>query len=185
MTSPDFGMGINAAQKEQLGGRPAADEYYARPVPHDLGNQLRNFAIGKCTVAVGRERRECAVIIQEQSARASSPNSLEEGTAHVLMYRDSHSQPRFQARRPRRQVPDETKAQSLKSELKLHAFAKKRESLPWIGIALAALTRTKGKPIAESAANLQPGAAPNLCATVTGRSLARISRARAVESTWE
>src|SRR6266851_2490253 len=127
-------MRMNAAQKEQLGGRTSADEHYARPLPHDLGNQLRNFAIGKCTGAVGRERRERTVIIQEQSARASSPNSLEEGTAHVLMYRDRHSQPRFRARKPRRQAPDQAKAQ-------------------------------------------------NLCATVTGRSLARISRARAVEST--
>src|SRR5438876_12014330 len=107
VTSPDFGMRMNGAEKKQLGRRTSADEDHARPLPHDLGNQFRNFAIGKCTGAVGRERREGAVIIQEQSARASSPNSLEDGTAHVLMYRDRHSQPRSRARKPRPQTPDQ------------------------------------------------------------------------------
>ena len=183
MTSPDFGMRMNATQKKQLSGWTSADEYHARPLPHDLGNQLRNFAIGKCTVAVGRERREGAVIIQKKSARASSPNSLEEGTAHVLMYRDRHSLPRFRARKPGRELLTKPQPRALRSQLKLHACAKKRKNLPRTRLALAALTRTKGNPAAESAANLQPSAAPNLCATVTGRSLARISRARAVEST--
>jgi hypothetical protein len=81
-----------AAQKEQLGRRPPADEHHPRAVAHDFRNQLREFAIWECPRPIRGKWRQGPVVVEEQSAFRSAANLLEK-MSDILMFGNRHFAP--------------------------------------------------------------------------------------------
>src|SRR5450631_3628191 len=184
---PYFRVRMNAAQQKQLFGRAPANEHDARLVAHDLGDQIRNLFVGKRPHAVRRERCQRAVIIQKQSPRRGVTHPLEKSTANVLLFRYFHSE-----------TPALSKVSDAGIGGRVRYLANKPRSL---ALKLETLFREETEepsrdPEKTLAARADEGVNQTLRTQVaTGRnpkilrrdhnwSLARMGRARAVESTW-
>src|SRR5215469_9145009 len=90
MTAPDFRMRVNPAQKDQFRCSAPTNEHDTRVVPHDLRHQPWYFAIRKSARAVGSERRERAVIVQQECACGSIAHTLHEHSTHIELFGDLH-----------------------------------------------------------------------------------------------
>src|SRR5215472_11074523 len=91
MAAPDLRMGVNTTKEEQLSRGATANKNYAGLMPHDAGNQFRNFRIWKRARAVGGKRRQGPVVVQQKGAGRGRPHLLEKRRAHVRRFSDANS----------------------------------------------------------------------------------------------
>src|SRR6266496_413952 len=91
MTSPDFRLWLNAAQKQKFSRGAATHQHHARIVAHDLRHQLRNFAIRKRARPVRCERRESTVVIQQEHTSRRVSHSIKKGHPNVVLFSYVHA----------------------------------------------------------------------------------------------
>jgi hypothetical protein len=77
MASPDFWMGMDAAQEKKFAGGASADEDYARSLRSDASQQIWDFGVGESKIAVGAKGSKSPVIIEKKDTSGGGPEAVQ------------------------------------------------------------------------------------------------------------